>query len=265
MTARRTTPPARVSAFGDRVRYVHQPNARVAAARNTGVAHSTGDVVAFLDADDAWHPRKLERQLAVLAARPDIGMLATAVTAWPGAFAPPAGDPAANVALVPLDQMLLTNPIATSSVVIRRTVLDRVGGFDTVLFGPEDYDLWLRAARVSAAGVLREPLTGYRDTAGSLGKQADTMRRGLLRIHAKLDAAGVWGGRWFRRKCRSHVDYTTGYMYYAGGRRWRAAGLLVRSLLTYPAPMWPPDVRYKFARLRLLLAALRPRRGGFQA
>ena len=253
---------ARVKAFGDRVKYVHQPNARVAAARNTGLAHATGDIVAFLDADDAWHPRKLERQLAVLAARPDIGLLATGLTPWPGAFAAPAGDPMTNTAALPLDRMLLTNRIATSSVVVRKTVLDRIGAFDTELFGPEDYDLWLRAGQVSAAGVLTEPLTGYRDTPGSLGKQADTMRRGLVRIHAKLDAAGVWGGRWwFRRKCRAHMDYTTAYMYHAGNRRWRAAGLLAASLLKDPAVMWPPDVRYRFARLRLLVAALR-RRGG---
>lgn len=254
---------ARVAAFGDRVKYVRQPNARVAAARNTGLRHATGDVVAFLDADDAWHPQKLDRQLAVLAARPEIGLLATGLTAWPGPFPPLVGDPIPNVAAVPLDRMLLTNPIATSSVVVRRSVLDRVGPFDTELFGPEDYDLWLRAAQASGVGVLREPLTGYRDTPGSLGKQADTMRRGLLRIHAKLDAAGAWGGRrWFRRKCRSHMDYTTAYMYHAGDRRWRAAALLVKSLARYPVPMWPPDVRFTFARLRLLFAALRPRRGG---
>jgi hypothetical protein len=52
------------------------------------------------------------------------------------------------------------------------------------------------------------------------------------------------------------VDYSTGYMYYAGGRAGKAAGLLAQSLLTYPAPMSPPDVRYHWARVRLLLRAV---------
>src|SRR4051794_37497436 len=73
----------RLASFGDRIIYHRQTNRRVAAARNTGLRMSTGDFVAFLDADDAWHPQKLERQLAVLNFRPEIGLLATGVSDWP--------------------------------------------------------------------------------------------------------------------------------------------------------------------------------------
>ena len=79
-----------LSPFLDRIQYIYQLNQRVAAARNTGLKHATGDVIAFLDADDVWHPSKLERQLAVLERRPDVGLLATQVVAWPGTFAPAA-------------------------------------------------------------------------------------------------------------------------------------------------------------------------------
>ncbi|MEX2175667.1 MAG: glycosyltransferase family A protein [Pirellulaceae bacterium] len=245
---------ARLAPFRDRIQYVRQPNGRVAAARNTGLRLATGELIGFLDADDAWHPSKLERQVAALESRPDVGLLATGLTAWPGPFAMLADPSAARINPVSLAEMLLFNPLATSSIVVRRSIALRAGPFDTELFGPEDYDLWLRCAQLGQVAVLDEPLTGYRDTAGSLGKQADTMRRGLLRIHAKLEAAGVWKHRpWFRRKCRAHVDYSTGYMYFAGGRPEQALRLLVRSLLTYPLPMWPPAVRYRWGRLRLLL------------
>ena len=143
--ARRTTRP-RGSPYAERICYIHQPNARVAAARNTGLAQATGDVLAFLDADDAWHPAKLERQLSVLDQRPDIGLLATLAIPWPGDF--PAVEAASDGSVLEksLAEMLVFNPLTTSSVVVRRAVLDRAGAFDTELFGPEDYDLWLRCA-----------------------------------------------------------------------------------------------------------------------
>lgn len=58
--------------YGDRVRYIWQPNAGQAAARNSGLSGSQGEFVAFLDADDLWHPEKLERQMARFEARPEL-------------------------------------------------------------------------------------------------------------------------------------------------------------------------------------------------
>lgn len=245
--------PERLRPYLDRIQYVPQTNGGVAAARNAGLALATGDLIAFLDADDAWHPHKLERQLAVLSQQPQIDLLATELTSWPGQFAAAETLGRGAVVPVPLAEMLTFNPLATSSVVVRREALERVGRFDTDLFGPEDYDLWLRCAQATQVAILEEPLTGYRDTLGSLGKQAETMRRGLLAIHAKLDEAGVWPSAWFRRKCRAHVDYASAYMFYAGGRHQSAARLLVQSLASYPWPLPHRSVRYHFARLRLLL------------
>jgi peptidoglycan/LPS O-acetylase OafA/YrhL len=57
--------------YGDRIRVLSAPNGGVAHARNVMCREATGDVVAFLDADDAWHPRYLETQRRLLAARPE--------------------------------------------------------------------------------------------------------------------------------------------------------------------------------------------------
>src|SRR5262245_37852496 len=91
----------RLAAYRDRIRCVRQSNARVAAARNTGLALASGEIVAFLDADDAWHPHKLERQLAVLREHPQIGLLATDLTDWPGTFAPAVNLDRGEVVKVP--------------------------------------------------------------------------------------------------------------------------------------------------------------------
>lgn len=67
-------PGAILAGFGDRVRMVRQENAGDAAARNFGVSVSSGDYLAFLDADDVWTPHKIEVQLAAL--RADAGPIA---------------------------------------------------------------------------------------------------------------------------------------------------------------------------------------------
>src|SRR4051812_35041738 len=66
-----------------RIRYLHQQNQGVAAARNNGLREASGDLIAFLDADDVWYPRKLELQIAAIEANPDIVLLGTSVFDWP--------------------------------------------------------------------------------------------------------------------------------------------------------------------------------------
>ncbi|MGD9509363.1 MAG: glycosyltransferase family 2 protein [Geminicoccaceae bacterium] len=61
--------------LGSRIRYVRQENAGPAAARNCGIGLARGDLVSFLDADDLWHPEKLERQVARFAAQPQLELL----------------------------------------------------------------------------------------------------------------------------------------------------------------------------------------------
>src|SRR5262245_50974266 len=56
--------------YSGSLRYIRQSNGGVAAARNRGILESVGRYVAFLDADDTWHPKKLERQFAALAEHP---------------------------------------------------------------------------------------------------------------------------------------------------------------------------------------------------
>lgn len=66
-----------VAGYGDRLRYIRQPNAGPGAARNHGLNLAQGEFIAFLDADDLWHPDKLARQMTRFLNRPDLDLCIT--------------------------------------------------------------------------------------------------------------------------------------------------------------------------------------------
>jgi glycosyltransferase involved in cell wall biosynthesis len=245
----------RVAGYPASVRYLWHHNQGVSATRNRGVREASGELIAFLDADDVWHPRKLELQLHVLADNPQLALLGTNTFEWPAPVYPDTTVPSPQ-ALCPVEWQSLTvkNYFTTSSIIVRREVLERVGPFDTALQGPEDYDLWLRIAHIAPVANLRLPLAGYRiATAGSLSKQARTMQDGMRRILRKLDQRKLWHGDWLlRQKAYSYCDYSCAYMYAAAGARVVAVGNLLRSLTRYPLPFRRSEVRMSFARFKLL-------------
>jgi glycosyltransferase involved in cell wall biosynthesis len=233
------------------VTYLHQSNRGVAAARNLGLQRATGDFIAFLDADDLWHPQKVERQLAVFAAESDLGLLSTSRCEWPLIPTSPI-PPAGEVRPIPWRDLAVKNHLTTSSVIVRRAVLERAGEFDTDLHGPEDYDLWLRIAEMAPVANLDLPLTAYRDVTGSLSRQAQSMGDGMRRILRKLDAKDAWAGdRLLRRKAYGYCSYSCAYMNRAAGRHFRAMGELAKSIASYPLPYRRDEIRISLARLRM--------------
>ncbi len=151
-------------------------NAGPAAARNRGIQEAHGDWIAFLDADYIWLPHKLELQMRLAAEHPEVVLWCGETVGFQGeanpllvnsyslfgnsttnqspitndraAGTPNNQEPITNNDLraIRLEDLALHNPIATSTVLVKREVLLAVGGFDTQFRGPEDYDLWLRVA-----------------------------------------------------------------------------------------------------------------------
>lgn len=127
-------------AMSPRVKYVYQANQGIGPARNTGVAQSRGELLAFLDADDRWEPAKLERQWAALQADPTLD----AVFAHAQHFISPdvADDPDAQRLLAPEGAMAA---YYASSLLIRRPAFDGVGAFAADLSVGEFIDWYARA------------------------------------------------------------------------------------------------------------------------
>ncbi|MDM7936076.1 MAG: glycosyltransferase family A protein [Cyanobium sp. CZS 48M] len=171
----------RLQAGDERLGLICAPNRGVSAARNLGVARSRGPIVAFLDADDLWHPTKLERHLEQFRAEPRLGVSFARVEVLT-----PEGVPTGQVSSSKLrdlraEDFLSENPTTTTSNwVVRRLVLEEVGGFLESMSYSEDLE-WLLRVRCCTdweiAGVP-EVLTGYRTSVGGLSGQLARMETG---------------------------------------------------------------------------------------
>jgi glycosyltransferase involved in cell wall biosynthesis len=159
-----------VEQFSPLVRYVWRANGGIGAARNTGIRESTGRYVRFLDADDYLLPTgAMAAQVQLLDAQPEVGLVyAQAMrvdeAGRPFGFRKPAFARGSYVRSgdEELADLIMGNYILPSTTIVRRAVLDRIGGFRTDLRTTEDWEMWLRIARASSIGYVAEPVVAYR-------------------------------------------------------------------------------------------------------
>jgi glycosyltransferase involved in cell wall biosynthesis len=150
------------------VRVLRQANRGPAAARNLGVAHASGPLVAFLDADDVWLPGKLAGQLALLESEPQAAVVYGDFYFWrpqQGAeklftHPPDIDDAVRSGWLYP--EILLDSLICIITAVVRRDVFRQLGGFDEQLRTGEDYEFWIRAALRQRCLKVDQPVARYR-------------------------------------------------------------------------------------------------------
>lgn len=133
-------------------------NLGVSAARNCGVALSSGAYLAFLDSDDWWHPRKLEQQLAWFDRHPSFRIMQTREIWIRGGRRVNPPNRLEKVETGVFEASLNRCMITPSSVMMEKSLFEEHGGFDELLPVCEDYDLWLRIAARYPVGLLDERL-----------------------------------------------------------------------------------------------------------
>lgn len=152
-----------VKRFNDkRIRYFYNENKGVAAARNQAISDAKGEYLAFLDSDDEWMSEKLSVQMAALQAHPEIDLVfsdfenvnlvlnkrGTNFVDYGKAFqlmtTTDLGSDFFEIKDGFLQSLAHGNYIATDTVVVKRSLVDRYGGFNESLRNSEDFELWWR-------------------------------------------------------------------------------------------------------------------------
>lgn len=194
-----------------RVMSLTQENAGVAAARNMGIAHAHGAYLQFLDADDWLHPEKIARQVALLDAEPDVGLVYCGFSEVCGDHVVPyelTWDARWPAEPEIFDTLWAENRVMLPAVLLRREWVERVGEFHTGAL-TEDYEFWLRlAARGCRVRYVPKHLVYYRrhDTNRSKDGRAlarrTAARAAVAEAFPKQVAAAterafaIWGSIW---------------------------------------------------------------------
>ena len=228
--------------YGKPVTCIRTENRGVSHARNTGIAASSAEFVALLDADDLWEPSKLGRQLEVLTARPTAGVSTTGSLRVDPALRPLEVTHARQPA-DPCKELLLHSMVlgAISSPLIRRDAANDVGGFDPEFSQCADWDYFIRLSLRTEFAVIPDPLVRYRVSPGSMSSDVGRLERETFAILDRF-FEGETAVRYarLRRRCYSnHWVILSGSYLHAGQRR-AAIRCMANAVRAHPAGLRRP-------------------------
>ena len=235
---------AKLAETEPRIRLVEQKNAGANVARNNGIEHATGNWLAFLDSDDRWKPGKLAMQIAALRARPQAIASFTGITAVDGDRKLYDYDMPEEISLFELRRHNALG--GTSTALINRDVLRRVGSFDPSLPSCQDWDLWLRLRSEGEFAIVQQSLLYYEDgdhdrITGNFAKAIAGHRQVFRKAIKDVNSLRDW-----RAIRASHLEVTSRLMHRQGMFRGAAINAAM-SLAIYPSRAAARALRKSFS------------------
>jgi len=222
------------------VRYFRQSNRGPAAARNSGIKAALGRFIAFLDSDDRWTSQKLDRQMALLKERPELGLVFSSVrfvTRSGGTVSERRYDSSFRGRVI--ERLLSWSGIVLSSVVVRRDCLDRVGLFEEDLIIGEDWDLYFRLAMDFPVDFVDEPLVlrlihekNLQADFSKIELKLQNELRVIERMHSHPRLTG--NHRRVRKATLHRLLFSTGEWYFEQYQMGSARRYLLKSLPYHP-------------------------------
>lgn len=170
------------------IKFLFQENQGLSSTRNRAIKESKGDYIAFLDSDDVFYSQKIEKSFQYLDSHPEIAGVYSDITLidQDGQFLREwlkykkhFGE--GNIYI----NLIYECFFIPGSVVFRREVFDKVGGFDPNIKSVEDIDMWLRICRSYKVGVIREPLLKWRIHANNTSKDVVLALENIIKVYEK--------------------------------------------------------------------------------
>ena len=184
--------PQILDAYGDRLRVIRQANQGVSAARNRGIGESSGPLIALLDSDDIWLPKKLAVQVDFFKRNPAALICQTEEIWIRNGLRVNPGKRHRKPSGMIFERSLELCLVSPSAVMVRRELFEKVGLFDESLPACEDYDLWLRVGCRFSVHLIDKPLTikrgGHED---QLSRQSSLDRHRISSLVKLIEAGGL--------------------------------------------------------------------------
>jgi glycosyltransferase involved in cell wall biosynthesis len=227
--------------FEPAVTALSKPNGGPASARNLAIRHAQGEYLAFLDSDDLWAPDKLEEQVRLLDANPDVGLAYGEALMLTGNGAERKIEGKIGFTSDPSFRLLLFGDfIPNSTVIIRRSCVDKVGLLNESreLIGVEDYEYWMRIAKHFVMRGIPRPLAYYRIREGNLMGDGRDINKGLsLSIAAIHEIERLYPNLWReyqvdREKLFAKLHIRAGFAW-KRKRDWKQCAARFREALGY--------------------------------
>jgi len=237
-------------------RVISRSNGGISAARNTGILNASGDWIALLDADDFWDQEKLERQASLIRSKTVLVYSGIRFFGDNRYLNPrPAVDPG-----LARKMLRYRNPITPSTVLVKREIVMKVGGFREDICACEDWELWVRLLHFGEFEAVTDPLTSYYINPNGVSASPEIMLLALDQIIDTTLLADLHG--FSRLVWRQRIRAVQLYKAALIARDNRIKGdlrYLFVSLFAWPSPFWEP-IRFIMFAVSLRNSLLRKRK-----